>query len=114
MSILVKIFAVALALSQVTTKPDVRTQFDPVRDHAEAMQLLRDGCNHMLKVFDLENINIDELITIAMNDPQAVTSESKAFRGINFDDLAVAYREICKGESAATSAINSRFPWLDM
>ena len=105
MSLLIKIFAVALALSQVTTKPDVKTQFDPVRDQAEAMQLLRDGCNHMLKVFDLENINIDELITIAMNDPQAVTSESKAFKGINFDDLAVAYREICKGETVAKSPI---------
>ena len=106
MSILIKIFAVALALSQVTTKPDVKTQFDPVRDQAQAMQLLRDGCNHMLKVFDLENINIDELITIAMNDPQAVTSESKAFKGINFDDLAVAYREICKGEAVAKSPID--------
>jgi penicillin-binding protein 1A len=105
-AILIKIFAVALALSQVTTKPDVKTQFDPVRDQAQAMQLLRDGCNHMLKVFDLENINIDELITIAMNDPQAVTSESKAFKGINFDDLAVAYREICKGEAVAKSPID--------
>ena len=66
MSILVKIFAVALALSQITTRPDVKTQFDPVGDQAEAMELLRDGCQHMLKVLDLENINIDELITIAM------------------------------------------------
>src|SRR6516225_8153967 len=106
MSILVNIFAVALALSQITTKPDVKTQFDPIRDQPEAMQLLRDGCQHMLKVFDLENINIDELITIAMNVPQAVTSESKAFKGINFDDLAVAYREICKGGSAETSPID--------
>src|SRR6476646_3213252 len=104
-AIMIKIFAVALALSQVTTKPDVKTEFDPVRDPAQAMQLLRDGCKHMLKVFDLENINIDELITIAMNDPQAVTAESKAFKGINFDDLAVAYREICKGESVAKSPI---------
>ena len=104
-AILIKIFAVALALSQVTTKPDVKTEFDPVRDQAQAMQLLRDGCKHMLKVFDLENINIDELITIAMNDPQAVTAESKAFKGINFDDLAVAYREICKGETVAKSPI---------
>jgi hypothetical protein len=114
MSVLIKIFAVALALSQITTRPDVKTAFDPVRDQAEAMQLLRDGCRHMLKVFDLENISIDELITIAMNDPQAVTSESKAFKGINFDDLAVAYREICKGASAETSAVDTRFPWLDM
>ncbi len=106
MSILVKIFAVALALSQITTRPDVKTQFDPVRDQAEAMQLLRDGCQHMLKVFDLENINIDELITIAMKDPQAVTSESKAFKGINFDDLAIAYHEICKSEAVAKSPID--------
>ena len=106
MSILVKIFAVALALSQITTRPDVKTQFDPVGDQAEAMELLRDGCQHMLKVLDLENINIDELITIAMKDPDAVTSESKAFKGINFDDMAVAYREICKGETVAKSPID--------
>jgi len=43
MSILVKIFAVALALSQVTTRSDVKTQFDPVRDQPQAKQLLRDG-----------------------------------------------------------------------
>src|SRR6478672_10766834 len=104
-SILIKIIAVALTLSQVTTKPNIKTEFDPVRDQAQAMELLRDGCSHMLKMFDLENINIDELITIAMNDPQAVTSESKTFRGINFDDLAVAYRAICKGEAVAKSPI---------
>ena len=105
-SILIKIIAVALTLSQVTTKPNIKTEFDPVRDQAQAMELLRDGCSHMLKMFDLENINIDELITIAMNDPQAVTSESKTFRGINFDDLAVAYRAICKGEAVAKSPID--------
>jgi hypothetical protein len=31
----------------------------------------------MLKAFDLENINLDELIAIAMNDPKAVEGESK-------------------------------------
>jgi hypothetical protein len=104
-AILIKIFAVALTLSQITTRSDVKTEFDPARDRAEVVQLLHDGCAHMLKAFDLENINIDELIAIAMNDPKAVEGESKVFHGINFDDLFAAYRQFCKGESAGTSAV---------
>jgi penicillin-binding protein 1A len=104
-AILIKIFAVALTLSQITTRSDVKTEFDPARDRAEVVQLLHDGCAHMLKAFDLENINIDELIAIAMNDPKAVEGESKVFRGINFDDLFAAYRQFCKGESVSTPAV---------
>ena len=104
-AILIKIFAVALTLSQITTRSDVKTEFDPVRERAEVVQLLHDGCAHMLKAFDLENINIDELIAIAMNDPKAVEGESKVFHGINFDDLFAAYRQFCKGESVGTSAV---------
>src|SRR5262245_25857892 len=105
-TILVKIFAVALTLSQITTRSDVKMQFDPARDQAEVVRLLRDGCAHMLKVFDVENVNIDELIAIAMNDPQAVTGENKAFRGINFDDLVNAYRQLCKGPATANSTVD--------
>ena len=98
-AILIKIFAVALTLSQVTTRSDIKTEFDPTRDRAEVAQLLRDGCAHMLKAFDVENINIDELIAVAMNDPKAVEGESKVFRGINLDDLVAAYRQFCKAEA---------------
>ena len=88
-TLLVKIFATALALSQVTTTPDaVKTQFD--RDRAtrhEVARLLRAGCTHMRKAFDIEDINLDDLIATAMDDPQAMTGENKAFRGINFADL---------------------------
>src|SRR6185369_7569079 len=93
-SLLIKIFATALALSQVTTTPDaVKTQFDRTRDQEEVARLLGAGCTHMRKAFDIENINLDELIATAMDDPQAMTSESKAFRGINFADLQTAYRQ---------------------
>ena len=68
-------------------------------------QLLRAGCDHMLKVFDLENINLDELITTALDDPQAI-GESKAFRGINFADLHTAYRQFCKNETVASPAVD--------
>jgi penicillin-binding protein 1A len=105
MTILVKIFAVALALSQVTTRSDVKTQFDPVVDRAEVVQLLRDGCMHMIKAFDVEHINIDELITIAMNDPQAVAGD-KVFKGINFDDLLASYRQFCKGDAAGNPTVD--------
>src|SRR6516162_2124919 len=98
-AVLIKIFATALTLSQVTTKPDViKTHFDPVADRDAVVQLLRDGCAHMRKAFDIEDINLDSLITTAMEDPKAVTGDIKAFKGINFADLHVAYRQFCKNE----------------
>ena len=104
--ILVKIFATALTFSQVTTAPDaVKTQFDRTQDQPQVAQLLRAGCTHMRKVFDIEDVNIDELITIALDDPQAI-GESKAFRGINFADLQTAYRQFCKDEKVPVPAVD--------
>ena len=86
--ILVKMFATALALGQVTTRPDAcEREFDPVADQAEVVQILKDGCAHMRKAFDIEDLNLDDLIATALADPQAVAGEIKAFRGINFDEL---------------------------
>jgi membrane carboxypeptidase/penicillin-binding protein len=97
-TILVKVFATALALSQVTTTPDaIKTQFDRVRDQEQVAQLLHAGCTHMRKAFDIEDINLEDLIATALDDPQAV-GENRAFRGINFADLQMAYREFCKNE----------------
>src|SRR5262245_35328537 len=105
-TLLVKIFATALALSQVTTAPDaVKTQFDRGRDQEQVAQLLRVGCTHMRKALDIENIDLEELITIALDDPQAV-GESKVFRGINFADLLTAYRQFCKNESMAAPVVD--------
>ena len=53
--------------------------FDRSRDQPEVAWLLSAGCAHMRKAFDIEDINLDELIATAMDDPQAMTSESKAF-----------------------------------
>ena len=104
-TILVKIFATALALSQVTTAPDdVKTQFDRTVDQQEVGRLLQAGCLHMRKAFDIEDINLDDLISTALDDPQAMTGEIKAFRGINFSDLHVAYRQFCKGEQVEKPA----------
>ena len=33
-----------------------------------------------------------------MDDPQALAGEIKAFHGINFADLHIAYRQFCKNE----------------
>ena len=103
---LVKIFATALALSQVTTAPDaVKTEFDRAQDQQQVAQLLRAGCAHMRKAFDIEDINLDELITTALDDPQAI-GEQKAFRGINFADLHAAYRQFCTSAKVATSVVD--------
>jgi penicillin-binding protein 1A len=105
-TILVKIFATALALSQVTTTPDaVKTRFDRVRDQEQVAQLLHAGCAHMRKAFDIEDINLEDLIATALDDPQAV-GENKVFRGINFADLQMAYRKFCKNEKVVVLAVD--------
>ncbi len=53
--ILIKILAMGLALAQVTTRPDaVKTEFDPIKDQSEIVSLLRDGCTHFRKAFDID------------------------------------------------------------
>src|SRR5262245_38294088 len=105
--ILIKILATALTLGQVTTTPDaVKTQFDPAQDQARVVQLLRDGCAHVRKAFDIESINLDDLIATAMDDPQALKSDIPVFRGMNFRDLHAAYRQFCRNETLADASID--------
>jgi len=106
-TILVKIFATALALSQVTTAPDaVKTQFDRARDQEQVVQLLRAGCTHMRKAFDIEDVNLDDFIATALDDPQTIASENKLFRGIDFADLQTAYSQFCTNEDVPVSAVD--------
>jgi penicillin-binding protein 1A len=105
--ILVKIFATALALSEVMTQPQaVMTRFDPVADQDKVVQILRAGCAHMRKAFDIESINVDDLITTALNDQKAVGTGIKAFHGINFAGLNVAYHQFCKNENVGGSVVD--------
>src|SRR5580704_181719 len=105
--ILIKILAAFLALSQVTTRPDtIKTRFDPARDTAEVTQILRDGCGHFRKSFDVESIDLDDLIKTAMDDPGAFSAEIKSFHGLKFDDLIVVYRQLCKNEDVKDSPID--------
>jgi membrane carboxypeptidase/penicillin-binding protein len=106
-TILVKIFATALALSEVTTQPQaVKTHFDPVQDRAEVVQVLRNGCAHMRQAFDIESINLDDLISTALNDPTAMGADIKAFHGINFADLNTAYHQFCKNETVDNPVVD--------
>jgi membrane carboxypeptidase/penicillin-binding protein len=107
--ILIKMFATALALSQVTVNPDqIKTQFDPELDRPVVAQSLRDGCAQMRRAFDIEDIKLDDLIATAMDDPKAVTGGVKAFKGLNFNDLFLAYREFCKNETVEKSPVDLR------
>src|SRR5579864_885154 len=106
-TILVKIFATALTLSQVTTTPDaIKTHFDRAGDQAQVVQLLRDGCAHMRKAFDIESLNLDDLIATAMEDPQGMPGGIAAFHGINFSDLFTAYKQFCKNETVEKPAVD--------
>ncbi len=85
-TILVKIFATALALSQVTTTPDaVKTAVRPRRRTSRrSRKLLQAGCTHMRKAFDIEDINLDELITTAHGRSAGADRRDQGLPGINF------------------------------
>src|SRR5437867_8530494 len=105
--ILVKIFATALAFSQVTTRPDaVKTHFDPAQDQVEVVRLLQAGCAHIREVFKIEEIGLDDLITTAMDDPQAMSSGIKVLHGLKFDELFTAYRQFCRNETVEHSPVD--------
>ncbi len=105
--ILVKIFATALALSEVMTQPQaVRTHFDPVQDRDVVVRILRDGCAHMRQAFDIESVNLDDLIATALDDPKAVGGNIQAFHGIKFADLNTAYRQFCKNENVPDPVVD--------
>jgi penicillin-binding protein 1A len=108
-TVFVKILAAALAFSQVAVTPHaVKTQFSRDYDQRQVVQLLQAGCKHMMDAFAIENINIDDLIETAMNDPQAGGAENKEFRGISFGDLHAAYRQFCKRDETAKPAVDLR------
>jgi penicillin-binding protein 1A len=105
--ILVKLFAAALALSEVTTQPQaVKTHFDPIQDQNEVVQILRNGCEHMKQAFDIESINLDDLISTALNDPTAAGANIPAFHGLNFGDLNTAYHQFCKNEPLTNPVVD--------
>src|SRR5215470_17475552 len=103
---LVKIFAVALAFSQLATEPEPRTSFDPSADQQHVINLLRAGCERMKRAFDIEAVNIDDLIATAMDDPEAAAGGYVAFRGIKISDLHLAYRQFCKNETITTPVVD--------
>src|SRR6266478_3554975 len=107
-AVLVKIFAVALTFSQLSTEPVPRTSFDPSADQQHVIDLLRAGCERMKRAFDVEAINIDDLIATAMDDPEAASGGYVAFRGIKISDLHVAYRQFCKNETIADPVVNTQ------
>ncbi|GJD44043.1 Biosynthetic peptidoglycan transglycosylase [Methylobacterium cerastii] len=110
-TILIKLFATALTLSQVTTKPEaLKTQFDPAVDGPQVVQILRDGCAHMRKAFDIEDINLDELISTAMEDPTAVAGPAapKILHGLDIGELNTSYKQFCKGENPKGSPFDAR------
>jgi membrane carboxypeptidase/penicillin-binding protein len=102
--VLIKLFATALAFSQVATRPEaIKTEFNPATDQAEVVQLLRAGCTHMRKAFDIEDINLDDLIATAMDDPKAIGSAVPSLGGLDFGTLHIAYRRFCKDEAVDPS-----------
>jgi hypothetical protein len=97
-TLLIKIFATALTFSQVVSVPDApKTRFDPMRNRQQVIDLLRAGCEQVRKAFDVETVNLDDLIATAMEDAEAAAAEhAAAFRGIQIEDLHTAYRQFAR------------------
>jgi membrane carboxypeptidase/penicillin-binding protein len=62
----------------------------------------------MKQAFDIESINIDDLIATALDDPKAMGTEIEAFHGLNFNDLSTAYQQFCKNEPIANPVVDMR------
>ena len=106
-ALLVKIFATALTFSQVALGPEkLKTAFDPVADQQQVVGLLRAGCAQMRKAFDIEDVNVDDLIATAMDDAEAIAAGHAAFKGINIKDLHTSYRQFCNNETVADSPVD--------
>jgi hypothetical protein len=60
----------------------------------------------MRKVFEVEDLALDDLVETALADPKALTSDIKAYHGINFGDLNATYRELCKNETPDPSPVD--------
>lgn len=73
MDVLIKIVAMALTISQVFTRPpaEIQRRFDPAKDQERVSQLLLDGCAYIKKEFELEDLNLDELVETALDDRSA-------------------------------------------
>jgi membrane carboxypeptidase/penicillin-binding protein len=105
--LLAKIFSTALAFSQLTSGPDnIRTHFDPQADTQRVVELLQAGCSHLRKTFDIEDINLDDLIATAMDDVDSITAGHVVFRGIDVKALYVGYRQFCKNETVEDSPVD--------
>ena len=98
-AVFVKMFATALAFSQVASPDSVKTQFNPIDDQGQVVELLRGGCAQMRKAFDIEDVNLDDLIATAMDDADAIAGGHAALRGMDIKDLHTAYRQFCKNET---------------
>ena len=60
----------------------------------------------MRKAFDVEDLNLDDLIATAMEDVDALTANQAVMRGINVKTLHVAYRQFCKNENVDDASID--------
>ena len=105
--LLAKIFATALVFSQVATAPaELRTRFDEIHDQPRVSDLLRAGCAHMRKAFDVEDLNLDELIATAMEDVESLSADQAVLRGLNIKQLHLAYHQFCTNEPVTESPID--------
>ena len=59
----------------------------------------------MRKAFDIEDINLDDLIATAMEDPQAVAGDARSSRA-QLRRPDTSYRQFCKGETVEGSPVD--------
>ena len=65
----------------------------PRKDQA-VVSMLRQGCAHMRRAFEIEDLNLDDLVATAMDDPEAGSAK---FEGVSFAEIHDAYKDDMQG-----------------
>jgi penicillin-binding protein 1A len=60
----------------------------------QVLKILRAGFVNLKQAFDIESINIDDLTATALDDPNSMGVDIRAFHSRNFTDLNTAHRVI--------------------
>ena len=72
------------------------------------MQILRDGCAHMRKAFDIEDVNVDSLIATAMDDPEGGHRRRQGVQGAQLQrPRMLTYAQFCKNETVENSPFDA-------
>lgn len=94
-SALLKKMALALTVSQIFTRPQVQTHFDPTSDYKQVVEIMNDGCKHF------QAVGVKYMPELKDMTPEDIEQMLTAFSKMGNDSgqLLSAYRLFCTGKA---------------